>query len=157
MDNQKFGMLIKDARIEKGYTQKKLATILGVTDKAVSKWECGKSFPDITLIESISNELNISVGQLVGVADNSREEAIMIEWIGRKIKTRVIISIVVLSLVLIKFLARGLNSFLSYWILSDVIENCLYLGLIIIGVISLISSIVLIKQRKIYENNEIDE
>lgn len=34
-----------------GYTQKEAANILWVTDKAVSKWECGKSFPDIYDVE----------------------------------------------------------------------------------------------------------
>ena len=74
MDNEKIGRLIRDARVHKGYTQKELAERLGVSDKAVSKWECGRSFPDITLIESISHELELRVDQLVGVADSSKEE-----------------------------------------------------------------------------------
>ncbi|CBK73146.1 Predicted transcription factor, homolog of eukaryotic MBF1 [Butyrivibrio fibrisolvens 16/4] len=95
MNNEKIGKLIKNARLSKGYTQKEIANKLGVTDKAVSKWECGKSFPDITMIESISRELGISVNQLVGVADNSKEEAVMLEKNEKKIKIRIMISIII--------------------------------------------------------------
>ena len=45
MDNEKFGKLISEARKEKNLTQKEVAKLLNVTDKAVSKWERGKSYP----------------------------------------------------------------------------------------------------------------
>lgn len=49
MDNQKFGDFIKKLRKEKGLTQKELGDKLNITDKAISKWEIGLSFPDITM------------------------------------------------------------------------------------------------------------
>ena len=48
MDNQKLGIFITELRKEKGLTQAQLAQKLNVTDKAVSKWERGVGFPDIT-------------------------------------------------------------------------------------------------------------
>ena len=51
MDEGKMGALIADARKAKGMTQRELAQRLHVTDKAVSKWETGKGFPDMKLID----------------------------------------------------------------------------------------------------------
>lgn len=61
MDNKKFGAFIAAQRKEKGLTQKELADKLCVTDKAVSKWERGLGFPDIKLIEPLSEALDVSI------------------------------------------------------------------------------------------------
>lgn len=53
MDKQKTGELIRNARIKKGYTQVELGGLLGVTNKAISRWEKGDSFPDIGVIEEL--------------------------------------------------------------------------------------------------------
>lgn len=58
MDTEKTGMLIKALRKEKGLTQKDLALALHVTDKAVSKWETGKSMPDLALMPDIGRAGN---------------------------------------------------------------------------------------------------
>ena len=47
MNQQKIGIFISRCRKEKGMTQGQLAERLGITDKAVSKWETGKSMPDL--------------------------------------------------------------------------------------------------------------
>ena len=44
MDKQKTGMLIREARIKKNYTQSELGDLLGVSNKAISRWENGVSF-----------------------------------------------------------------------------------------------------------------
>ena len=49
-DKKTFGSFIKQKRIEKNYSQKDLAELLFVTESAVSKWERGVTYPDITLI-----------------------------------------------------------------------------------------------------------
>lgn len=157
MNNNTVGNLIKNARLNKGYTQKEIAELLGVTDKAVSKWECGRSYPDITLIESISRELNISVNQLVGVADDFKEEAMMIQQIEKKIRIRLIISAIVFSTILIKLLVRLTGNLSAYWIFSGILEYIIYFIFVIIGGISLISSIILFHKRRKYENNESNE
>ena len=59
------GSVIKALRESKGITQLQLASELGVTDKAVSKWETGKGLPDISLIEALSKALGVSVMELM--------------------------------------------------------------------------------------------
>ncbi len=65
MDAYITGTTIKTLREKKGLTQAELAKILGVSSKAVSKWETGKGLPDITLIEPISKALDVSVIELM--------------------------------------------------------------------------------------------
>ena len=59
------GRFISTCRKEKNLTQKQLGEELGVTDRAVSKWENGKSFPDISLIEPLCQILGISVSEFM--------------------------------------------------------------------------------------------
>lgn len=59
------GSIIKNLREKKHLTQEQLAVRLNVSSKAVSKWETGKSYPDITLLESIASELGVSVAELL--------------------------------------------------------------------------------------------
>ena len=61
MDQIRIGKFIAVQRKQKGYTQKKLAELLGISDKTVSKWECGKGFPEVSLLLPLCKELVISV------------------------------------------------------------------------------------------------
>ena len=74
MDKEKTGQLITELRKEKGLTQKQLADALNVTDKAVSKWERGLSFPDISMLEPISELLEVSIMELLAGERQSGEE-----------------------------------------------------------------------------------
>ena len=65
MDQIKIGKFIQERRKEKRLTQSELAEKLDVTDRAVSKWETGKGYPDITLIEQLSGALGISALELL--------------------------------------------------------------------------------------------
>ena len=64
MDQYITGEVIKALREKKKMTQAEFAEKVGVTDKAVSKWETGRGLPDITLIEPIAKVLGLSVGEL---------------------------------------------------------------------------------------------
>ena len=59
------GQTIKKLREAKNMTQSELSLIIGVSDKAVSKWETSKGLPDITLIEPLSHALGVSVMELM--------------------------------------------------------------------------------------------
>ena len=59
------GTTIKELREKNKITQVQLAEKLGVSDKTVSKWETGKGYPDITLLEPIEDALRVSVAELI--------------------------------------------------------------------------------------------
>lgn len=59
------GAVIKSLREQKKITQLQLAEKLGVSDKTISKWETGKGYPDITLLEPIADAFSVSVTELI--------------------------------------------------------------------------------------------
>jgi len=65
MDKIKFGTFIKNSRVKKHYTQKQLADLLYIDVTAVSKWERGISYPDITLVPEICKILEINEHELI--------------------------------------------------------------------------------------------
>ena len=65
MDTYVTGLTIKNLREKKGLTQTELADMLGVSSKAVSKWETARGLPDISLIEPLANTLSVSVMELM--------------------------------------------------------------------------------------------
>ena len=78
MDKMRTGTLIKEARIRKNYTQGELGDLLGVSNKAVSRWENGESFPDVSLLENLSMILDLSIHDIItGTNDRSDENALI--------------------------------------------------------------------------------
>ena len=69
MDNYVTGAVIKRLRENKKMTQEELAQKIFVTSKAVSKWETGKGFPDVGLLESLGKALDVSVIELLSGED----------------------------------------------------------------------------------------
>lgn len=74
MNTQQFGRFISELRKEKTMTQMQLAERLNVTDKAVSRWETGKNFPDIEIFEDLSKVLDVSVSELLEGKRIEKEE-----------------------------------------------------------------------------------
>ncbi len=65
MDKVKTGELIREARKAKNYTQSELGDMLGVTNKAISRWECGDSFPDVGVLENLAQVLGLKIQDIV--------------------------------------------------------------------------------------------
>ena len=65
MDTKKIGKFIALKRKEKGITQEQLGEKLGVTNKTVSRWENGNYMPDLSLLEPLSQELSITLNELL--------------------------------------------------------------------------------------------
>lgn len=65
MNYDKIGSFIQQKRKDKGLTQKQLAEKLGVTDRAISKWERGQGCPDVSILEILSKELGCSILELL--------------------------------------------------------------------------------------------
>lgn len=64
MDSKKFGAFIANIRKERCMTQRELADQLNISDKAISKWETGEGFPEITIIPALAEILKVSVDEL---------------------------------------------------------------------------------------------
>ena len=78
MNQIKTGKFIAETRKAQGLTQKQLADILEISDKTVSKWECGKGLPEVSLMLPLCSALNITVNDLL-----SGERVSQIEYINK--------------------------------------------------------------------------
>ena len=96
MDQLKIGKFIADCRKEKGLTQLQLAEKLGITDKAISKWERGIAMPDTSIMLELCDILGISVNELLNGEklnmenNNPKNEQLLLDMakeIERKNKT----------------------------------------------------------------------
>ena len=65
MDVGKTGAMIRALRLDKGLTQKQLGELIGVSGKAVSKWETGCGYPDISIIPALSKALDVNAEGLI--------------------------------------------------------------------------------------------
>ena len=95
MNQEKIGKFIAELRKEKGMTQLELANNLGITDRAISKWENGRGMPDLSLLTPLCEMLGVSINELLSgeILDNKNyqekfEENIIntIDYTERKIK-----------------------------------------------------------------------
>ncbi len=90
MDQVKIGKFIAERRKNQNLTQMQLAETLGITDRAVSKWETGRSLPDASLMLALCDVLQISVndllcGEVVAVENYNKElENNLLEMIKQK-------------------------------------------------------------------------
>lgn len=74
MKAEEVGYRIAQARKKQGMTQRELSERLHISDKAVSKWERGVNYPDISLFDEIAKTLDLSLVELLGIEDRSKEE-----------------------------------------------------------------------------------
>lgn len=72
--NLKIGTIIKNLRMKNKVTQDQLATFLGVTPQAISRWEAESSYPDIELLPSIAEFFSVSTDDLLGLNRSEREK-----------------------------------------------------------------------------------
>ncbi len=84
-EKNKFGAYIREKRNARGLSQKDLASRLYITESAVSKWERGKSYPDITLITLLCEILQVSEHELITASDDVQQR--LNEMQARKYRT----------------------------------------------------------------------
>lgn len=89
MDKESFGLFIAEQRKEKNLTQKELADKLLISDKAVSKWERGLSFPDITLLEPLAELLSVSIVELMEGRKISMDENFKSKDVEQAVQTTI--------------------------------------------------------------------
>lgn len=83
MNQKQIGRYIAEKRRIKNLTQAQLAEQLGISDKTVSKWECGRSMPDYALIQPLCETLDISVSELIEGKEASLHERQLMELLLR--------------------------------------------------------------------------
>jgi transcriptional regulator with XRE-family HTH domain len=76
MDQAIIGKFIADLRKQNNMTQEKFAEILGVNSRSVSRWENGRCMPDLSLLQTIAEELGVSVTELLNGRKSTNEELI---------------------------------------------------------------------------------
>ena len=83
MNQKQIGRDIAEKRRIKNLTQAQLAEQLGISDKTVSKWECGRSMPDYALIQPLCESLDISVSELIEGKNTALHERQLMELLRR--------------------------------------------------------------------------
>jgi transcriptional regulator with XRE-family HTH domain len=117
MNQEKIGKFIASERKKKNLTQKQLAEKLSISEKTVSKWECGKGLPEISLMKPVCKELDISVNELLNGAKDSEEDKVIIEYINyekKKSKKKIITLTIVFILLITFILSTVIYFFNSY-------------------------------------------
>ena len=117
MNQIEIGKFISKRRKEAGLTQSQLAEQLGITDKAVSKWETGHSMPDVSLFAPLCKILCISLNELIAgehIADDEikekSEEVLMDVFLHKKRSKGFMLAIQIISSI---FLGVVLRCYLS--------------------------------------------
>ena len=88
MDQEKIGVFISTLRKEQGMTQQQLADAIGVSNKTISKWECGKGMPELALIVPLCHILQISINEFLSgehLLENGYTEKAEVNMIKRSL------------------------------------------------------------------------
>lgn len=134
MDQIKIGKFIAERRKSKGYTQKQLSDILRISDKTVSKWECGNGFPEVSLLLPLCEELGISVNELLAgerVSDHDyrkKAEETMVNLVkeAQESKKKMILSAMVAGLVII--------AAIPLFLIASIFEMGTWLRFVLMGI-----------------------
>ncbi|WP_139652433.1 helix-turn-helix domain-containing protein [Raoultibacter phocaeensis] len=127
MTTQTLGAMIASLRKEHGMTQLELAEKMGVTDKAVSKWERDVSCPDINLLPKLAEAFGVSVDQLMRVKSKSQTGGIRKEEVDRIIP--LVFRAIALAMgvaVLVLSILRSLDMYTGFSLLG--------IGLVCVGI-----------------------
>lgn len=104
MKKETIGSMIAMLRKKKGMTQMELAEQMGVTDKAVSKWERDLSFPDVSSVPKLAELLGVSVDELIQAKTGTQEKPAggkvegMVQLVCKGVALAMGVSVAVLSL-----------------------------------------------------------
>lgn len=114
MNQEKIGKLIKKIRKDKGLTQQDLADLLNLSPKTISKWECGKGCPDISILNELCNILGISVTELLngelGLNDeNNATITESIKYYNNRFKRKLIVILLITLLILSPFIILSIG------------------------------------------------
>lgn len=143
MDQIQIGQFIAQKRKAAGYTQRQLADILGISDKTVSKWECGNGMPEVSLMLPLCDALHINVNELLSGEDvtdanyKQKAEENMMHLVQEKeeSKKKIVLAAVVTAMAILSAIALCVLAQMSE------METWLRIVLIGIAVIEIVSGI----------------
>lgn len=128
--NHNFSSFIAELRKEAGLTQKELADRIGVSDKAVSRWENGKNYPDIEIMQALGEIFHVSVSELLQGERLEKETVISIseQNVVRNIKKNKMLKIVIAVVVAVALIVSAvLGTVAIKNARNPLIENHIYL------------------------------
>lgn len=153
MTSKECGYFISELRKEKKLTQKELAEKINVSDKAVSRWETGKGYPDVISLVSLSEYFDVSVNELLAgkrlTVENIKETAdenliSVFEQVQKNKKKQIaqtalytvvflVILSPVLSIIFIEFFATIYKEVKTENVISAIIPTVIALTLLLVG------------------------
>ena len=143
-DMHRIGQTIARLRREHNMTQMQLAEKLNITDRAVSKWENGKSMPDSSIMLELCKELNITVndllcGEVVEMDNyNKKAEETLIELVKQKEKTdKYLLSLEILIGTFSVIILLGFTFVAAFAEMADWLRVCLITAGFVVGVIGI--------------------
>jgi len=114
MDNKEIGIFISTLRKSKKMTQNNLAEKLGVTNKAISKWETGEGYPEITIIPKLAEELGISIDELLSANLNESPETYIESMMPLQKRYEELIRYMNMNSIVLAFNLIGLGAFVYF-------------------------------------------
>lgn len=157
MDQEKIGRFIASCRKKHNLTQDRLAEKLGITYKAVSKWETGKGLPDASIMIDLCNILDISVNDLlsgeviskVNYMNKAEENLIELkEMSERNNKRLLLLEVVMIIICLLSFIVM---MFASFYVTSVGLKYILIGSATFILLFTLIFAFIIEKEAGYYE------
>lgn len=138
MDQIKIGKFIAEERKKRGYTQRQLADMLQISDKTISKWECGNGFPEASLLLPLCKELGISVNELLSgerlsegdYKEKAEENMVNLVQEAQESKKKIILSAMVALIVIV--------ASVSLFVISGALEMEAWIRFLLIGIGSFI-------------------
>lgn len=108
MDQERIGKFIQEKRKKANLTQKELSKKLNISEKTISKWECGKGLPEVSLMQPLCQELKITVNELLNgqddQEDNNQGYINYIKFNNQKNKKKIIIAIIIFIILMLFFI-----------------------------------------------------
>lgn len=146
MDSKKVGSFIASMRKQKSLTQKELAEKLNVTNKAISKWETGNGYPEITIVPKLAKVLGVTTAELLNgelnvnmVSDNDDAATIINETVKYYDKDRMKKGNIIIAII---FIISVLSSCICL-LCNYLIDNKLNWSLYVVGAFIVLWSVIL--------------
>ena len=113
-DAKTIGLFIKELRTEKDYTQARLAQLLNISDRTVSKYECGRGIPDIDILLKLSEVFEVSINEILNgrrFTDFKKESDTSLINLLKNFKHKIRIRNIFLTLLMVLIILTGILYF----------------------------------------------